>query len=1331
MLEENNIPLGESHEEQIVALEEHIVEQEIEVCAETFVGGTRNYERLENKPSINDVELVGNKTSEELGLASIEDLDEAINDLADQIEEETSSREAEIERIDGELAELGEELNAEVNARTQADTALENSIASKASISALNDEVQARTQAISDLQDEVDTKATIVALTAETTNRENADVELQNQIDAITSKSDVVDIVGTYAQLIAHETASLGDNDIIKVLNDETHDNAPSYYRWNKTASTWSYVGSESVAYTKGEADERFVPKTRTINGKALSDNVTLTTNDLTNDSGFVKNTDYASNQNAGVFKTSDSYKTNVSGSGILRATQMNYATYQNADQQAFIGKATLENVIEGKGLVSNTDYSTATTAGVVRDANCFLTSSSNGGAYAEEMSFNSYNSASDYNFIGKGTLENVLNNRKYLMPEYTLELPTTGEDNKLYLTPAEAQPDVEKSATGKEIVINDASEANLVDWEIKGDTEQESYSGKNIIKPQNGTAQNITCSYNESDGVVTFIGTSNATYCVPPAFEMAYEPGTYTLSIDKPQSVRVGVGFWTGTSSSSRKAFAIPVGQTSATYTLAEPAIQADLFLTGLTTNTAYNISIKPMLEKGSVATDYEPYVGAKASPSLEYPQEVKSVTGRNTVTVRGKNLFKVERGEGVERGLTVNRNEVTGEITYSGTANANSPWLADFRNVSYEPGTYTFSLDKPLNYAVWMRLYDENGAYPVTATITSGYKSRTVTVDYEIKRVNILINKNAQAVVPETTIKPMLEKGSSATSFQPYSKQEVEINFGKNLFDKDNATVLQVNPATSGQALQPLSGARTIFVPIKPNASVTASTTDRAQLDSYASVFFISGTPETATNWITRTNFDTKSAVTVTSPSNATYVGVYAKYSNDQSAIKNALATIQIEYGDKATEYAPYISNFTRNLISCTWENGMYSSTTGAKITTSGWRTSDKIKVSPSTQYIVSADGLGTNMNVLEYKEDGTFIRPTLVNAGNAFTTTTNTGSITMYRGSAVDNLQLEEGSVITSYTPNISGQLELCKLGDYQDRIYKDGNEWKIEKQIGKWTIREIDTGQGMTWEGANHRLYCSVQWQQQRGIDFKEQPDANIPAVAVSNRFSIESFKNLYTDGIDGFALSTSSTLSFRKNAWTDGETAKAEIVGTVFYYAKTTPTVTTIDNQALIDQLNALEELTTQAGYNLITTDTANVLPILDVTYFRPDPTVTKDEWLWVENHYEKLGGERKFTHNLVVNHRTAQGHWDYAFTVTGNDSHHYTQLAQVAYYLFKEHAGLSIPVSGTYTEGSNIYFLTKITASSLGQVTIEMRKLSDGSVRTISTGSVPVIDTIS
>lgn len=91
----------------------------------------------------------------------------------------------------------------------------------------------------------------------EVDNRQTGDDELQKQIDAIESKSDVVDVVDTYAQLESYATASLGDNDVVKVLQDEEHDGAISYYRWNKTAGTWSYIGSIGPYYTKAEADEK------------------------------------------------------------------------------------------------------------------------------------------------------------------------------------------------------------------------------------------------------------------------------------------------------------------------------------------------------------------------------------------------------------------------------------------------------------------------------------------------------------------------------------------------------------------------------------------------------------------------------------------------------------------------------------------------------------------------------------------------------------------------------------------------------------------------------------------------------------------------------------------------------------------------------------------------------------------------------------------------------------------------------------------------------------------------------------------------------------------
>lgn len=116
-------------------------------------------------------------------------------------------------------------------------------------------------------------KANTTALNEEITARENADVNLQNQIDSIVASSDVVDIVGTYQDLQNYDTSKLGDNDIIKVLDDSTHNNATSYFRWKKTQSTWQYIGSEGPYYTKGETDALLNGKVNVVEGKGLSTN--------------------------------------------------------------------------------------------------------------------------------------------------------------------------------------------------------------------------------------------------------------------------------------------------------------------------------------------------------------------------------------------------------------------------------------------------------------------------------------------------------------------------------------------------------------------------------------------------------------------------------------------------------------------------------------------------------------------------------------------------------------------------------------------------------------------------------------------------------------------------------------------------------------------------------------------------------------------------------------------------------------------------------------------------------------------------------------------------
>lgn len=107
----------------------------------------------------------------------------------------------------------------------------------------------------------------------EETAREQADGELQAQIDAISSRSDVVDVVASYAELVAYDTSSLADNDVVKVLADETHEDAITYYRWGAVSEAWSFIGSQGPYYTISETDTLLAGKVDKVTGKGLSTN--------------------------------------------------------------------------------------------------------------------------------------------------------------------------------------------------------------------------------------------------------------------------------------------------------------------------------------------------------------------------------------------------------------------------------------------------------------------------------------------------------------------------------------------------------------------------------------------------------------------------------------------------------------------------------------------------------------------------------------------------------------------------------------------------------------------------------------------------------------------------------------------------------------------------------------------------------------------------------------------------------------------------------------------------------------------------------------------------
>lgn len=114
------------------------------------------------------------------------------------------------------------------------------------------------------------------AIHNEEDERKDADDEIWTEIETIEASSDVVDVVGTYAELQSYDTSKLHANDLIKVLQDETRDDAITYYRWSGTA--FSYVGAEGPYYTASETDTLLAGKQNTLTAGA---NITISDNTI------------------------------------------------------------------------------------------------------------------------------------------------------------------------------------------------------------------------------------------------------------------------------------------------------------------------------------------------------------------------------------------------------------------------------------------------------------------------------------------------------------------------------------------------------------------------------------------------------------------------------------------------------------------------------------------------------------------------------------------------------------------------------------------------------------------------------------------------------------------------------------------------------------------------------------------------------------------------------------------------------------------------------------------------------------------------------------------
>lgn len=329
-----------------------------------------------------------------------------------------------------------------------------------------------------------------------------------------------------------------------------------------------------------------------------------------------------------------------------------------------------------------------------------------------------------------------------------------------------------------------------------------------------------------------------------------------------------------------------------------------------------------------------------------------------------------------------------------------------------------------------------------------------------------------------------------------------------------------------------------------------------------------------------------------------------VYEPYTNEKSSpspdnkqsIKNITGNVQFLIRGK-------------NLFDGEWNNL-------GQVDNSGYNTlenANKIYVKPNTNYIISNNGIGRAVVLREYGENDEELSNHRVDANSSFITNNKTVyiKVSMYE-SNTEKFQIEQGTKITAYeapykkTYDLNlGNIELNRIGDYYDYIYKKDNNWFIHKEIGSHVFSLDDEftyladGEGEAQGVKRFKYYNSAIRDVPSNVlgCFNESYKCvEYDSGTSKNNRTINSASAFWGQNIMVFTTdSTTMTV----------DEFKEKINGSKTYYLLKSPTDTQITDTNLISQLNEIDK-GIMYPYATITTITENeVLPILDLSYFTP------------------------------------------------------------------------------------------------------------------------------
>lgn len=308
---------------------------------------------------------------------------------------------------------------------------------------------------------------------------------------------------------------------------------------------------------------------------------------------------------------------------------------------------------------VKNTDYASASKAGVLKINGNAARISSDGVLSAAEVSEEQYKTTVNSIFISKGTLDNVKN---FLVESSTPVITLNNTLDNL----------VRKNRVSDYIVsLKDALKYKVFEFLVHGKVKQETTNGNQLIDWENNFSKSTGISFSFTDDILTVIGTSGTeyqsiTYNITdilknnPGKTINYKDDSHQITNSSSESVaQIAVRYSDGTPTFYMVVCNYKTNQLSS-YKIPDDVSNINRVDLSIFTNNSSNTDIDNTVtvEKPLLYFDdndiYEPYTGGQPSPSQDYPQEITTLTF-DKITRCGKNLFDVNDTSSISDSVSI----------------------------------------------------------------------------------------------------------------------------------------------------------------------------------------------------------------------------------------------------------------------------------------------------------------------------------------------------------------------------------------------------------------------------------------------------------------------------------------------------------------------------------------------------------------------------------------------------------------------------------------------------------------------------------------------------